>query len=375
MKKELESLIKRAAANSRSRTSYKPFIFDLKKQGDRKNLSRILKSKEVRTVVDNLAEEKQELAIVKKPKLMSHSFGVKLKKEKPNNEIVSRDGVWVYYPWQASLVHILDQKSYSILRMARNQNLITPGEQKKFAKIKIGIAGLNVGNPAAICLALEGGAIKMKFADNDTLSLSNLNRFRASIADLGLNKAVLSARQVYEINPFAKIGVWEKGISQERINEFLLKPRIDILIEEMDNLKLKILIRQEARKNKIPVLMVTGNGPNVIIDIERFDLDPKTPLLNSRLRKEVIEKIQTMDPEQTPFQKRVFLARDFIGAKYLTQRLRDSFPLVGRKLASIPQLAESSFLRGAALCYFVRQVAVGKKISSGRYYLNLDQIV
>ena len=214
----------------------------------------------------------------------------------------------------------------------------------------------------------------MKFADNDILSLSNLNRFRAGITDLGLNKAVLSARQVYEINPFAKIEVWENGISQDRINEFLLKPRIDILIEEMDNLKLKILIREEARKNKIPVLMVTGNGPNVIIDVERFDLDQKAPLLNGHLRPEVIKKIQQMDASKTPFKERVFLARDFIGAKYLTKRLRNSFPLVGRKLASIPQLAESSFLRGAALCYFVRQIAIGKKVSSCRYYLNLDQI-
>jgi len=64
-----------------------------------------------------------------------------------------------------------------------------------------------------------------------------------------------------------------------------------------------------------------------------------------------------------------------MGAKYLTQRLQQSFPLVGSKLAGIPQLAESSFLRGAAVCYFVRQIVLGKRISSGRYYLNLGTIV
>lgn len=375
MKKDLETLIKNKLADDRSRILYKPLIFDLKKSADRENLSRVLKSGGVRTVVDNFEEEKQELAIVKKPKLMSHSFGVKLEKDVSKKENGLKAGVWAYYPWRASLIHILDKKSYSLLRLARNQNLITPGEQKKFEKIRVGIAGLNVGNPVAVCLALEGGAREMKFADNDTLSLSNLNRFRASIADLGLNKAVLSARQVYEINPFARMEMWENGINQERISEFLLKPRIDILIEEMDNLKLKVLIREEARKNKIPVLMVTGNGPNVIIDVERFDLDQKTPLLNGYLRSEVIKKIQKMDAGKTQFKERVLLARDFIGAKYLTKRLRDSFPLVGRKLVSIPQLAESSFLRGAALSYFVRQMAVGGKISSGRYYLNLDQVI
>lgn len=370
----LNRLLGNKLKNGCSRVLYKPLIFDLKKLADRKSLSRILKKGGARAVIDNFEEEKQELAIVKNPKLMNHSFGIKLEKGGPENKSL-REGVWVFYPWRTSLIHILDKKSYSLLRTARNQNLITPGEQKKFEKIRVGIAGLNVGNPAAVCLALEGGAREMKFADNDTLSLSNLNRFRASIADLGLNKAVLSARQVYEVNPFAKIEIWEKGISRERINEFLLKPRIDILVEEMDNLQLKILMREEARKNKIPVLMVTGNGPNVIIDVERFDLDQKTPPLNGYLRPEVIKKIQKMDAGKTPFKERVLLARDFIGAKYLTKRLKDSFPLVGRKLVSIPQLAESSFLRGASLCYFVRQIAMGEKVSSGRYYLNLDQVI
>ena len=60
----------------------------------------------------------------------------------------------------------------------------------------------------------------MKLADNDILSLSNLNRFRAGLPDLGVNKAVLTARQIYEINPFAKLEVFDKGISPENIENF-----------------------------------------------------------------------------------------------------------------------------------------------------------
>jgi len=284
-------------------------------------------------------------------------------------------GVWIYFPWKEALIHTVSKKIFQKIRTARNQNLILPDEQKKFEKFKIGIAGLNVGNPAALCITLEGGGNMMKFADNDVLALSNFNRFRASLSDLGLNKAILSARQVYEINPFAEIKVYAQGIEAGNMEQFLLSPKIDVLVEEMDNLKLKIEIRKEARKHKIPVVMVTGNGANVIIDVERFDLNPRLPLLNGYLKKQIIEKIYNIQPEKATIKERVLIARDFMGKRHLTERLKKSFLQVGISLTGIPQIAESSFLRGAAVCYVVRQLATEHKMPSGRYHLRLDSLI
>ena len=212
----------------------------------------------------------------------------------------------------------------------------------------------------------------MKLADNDVLSLSNFNRFRAGLPDLGLNKAVLTARQIWEINPFAKLELFENGIMPENIDQFLNKPKIDVLVEETDSLPLKIKIRELAKKHKIPTVMVTGNGENVIIDIERFDLEPKLPLMSGYLKQRVIDGIAA-GPKS--FNEKIVLARDFMGVKYLNKRLVDSFDLVGSKLAGIPQIAESSFLRGAAIAYAVRQIATQNHIPSGRYNLRLDNAI
>lgn len=268
-------------------------------------------------------------------------------------------------------MRISKEKEFKNLRISRNRDLITKEEQKDFEKVKVGIAGLNVGNPGAVCIALEGD-IQMKLADNDGLEISNLNRFRAGLCELGLNKAILTARQIYEINPFAKLEVFSEGITDKNINKFLLEPKIDVLVEEMDNLPLKIIIRELARKNKIPVIMVTGNGENIIIDIERYDLNSRLPLLNGYLKERVIKNIKA-GPKS--IQEKIMLARDFMGKKYLHPRLVRSFDKVGKELAGIPQIAESSFLRGAAICYFVRQIALGKKNKSGRYYLKLSDVI
>jgi len=341
-------------------------LLDARDKKHRSRLASLRRSPSV-TVIDTLTEQLAELNEIRRPPLSTAANRARPVLLAPG------DNVWVYYPWRDTLVRTLREKLFIEVRVSRNNGLITPAEMKKFARVRIGVAGLNVGNPAAVCIALEGGGRKMKFADPDTLSLSNLNRFRAGLPDLGLNKAILSARQVLEINPYAKIDVWEKGISRETLDKFLLKPRLDILIEEMDNLPLKVAIREVARKNRIPVLMVTGNGENVIIDVERFDINPRLPLLNGHLKESIIRRIHGIKPPT--LEEKIALARDFMGARFLAPRLRESFKFVGRRLAGIPQLGEASFLRGAAVCFFARNILTGKKVVSGRYFLNQSDFI
>ncbi|MFA6354160.1 MAG: ThiF family adenylyltransferase [Candidatus Paceibacterota bacterium] len=358
---------------NRDLQNFEPIVFDLNISTHEEKISKLIERKEIIEIVDDFSVQQEELALIKNPTLLSNQE--KLKKILLSFKGLDiNHGKWVFYPWRRTLVHLLDSRDFQRVKTSRNLNLILPQEQQKFEKAKIGIAGLNVGNPAAICLALEGVG-EIKLADIDPLSLSNLNRFRAGVCDLGLNKVTLSARQIKEINPFSKLSVFFNGIVAGRTEEFLLNPKIDVLVEEMDNLRLKLEIREKARKNRIPVVMVTGNGPNVIIDIERFDKNPNLKFLSGYLKEDYLKRLKTLDLSKLKVNQKVLLARDFMGARYLTKRLQDSFLLVGSKLAGIPQLAESSFLRGAAVCYFVRQIVLGKNVPSGRYNLNLEDIL
>lgn len=350
-------------------SEYKLLIFNIDQHKDRSLLLRLLREGKVFRKIDFLEEQKKELAEVQSPREFGKTHSGK------QTRVNIEEGAWIFYPWNGFLVHVLGERDFYTLRVSRNKNLILDKEQEMFKNARIGIAGLNVGNPGALCIALEGGAYNMKFADLDLLSLSNLNRFRASISDLGVNKAILSARQIYEVDPYMSIDVFEKGLQPDNIYQFLLEPRLDLIIEEMDNMKLKIEIRQRAKEYKIPVLMVTGNGPNVIVDVERYDLDQSIPIMNGYLKKDVIEGVLALDRDKPDRDKIILLARDFMGKEHLTSRLRDSFKLIGKDLAGIPQIAESSFLRGATLCYFARSIITGVNIPSGRYTINIDEVV
>lgn len=277
----------------------------------------------------------------------------------------------VAYPWRKTLVRIVGPEAYRELRTNRNRDLITQEEQDRFMAARIGFAGLNVGNPGAVCIALEGGSHAMKLADLDALSVTNLNRFRAGLPDLGVNKATLTARQILEIDPYYELELHEKGIAPDTIEVFMGQPKIDLLVEEMDALPLKISIREEARRQGIPVIMVTGNSEGVLLDVERYDMEPDLSIMNGLMDPQILEAIKTPKP-LAPVEK-VALARDFMGVKYLDARLVDSFGKFATELVGIPQLAESSFMRGAALCYAAKAIILGRPLPSGRYKFSFSE--
>src|SRR5262249_9107049 len=141
------------------------------------------------------------------------------------------------------------------------------------------VVGLSVGQASAVTLSMEGVGGRFRLADFDTLSLSNMNRLRASVADIGLKKTHLAARQMFEIDPYLDIRIWPDGLSPASFDEFLLEDgKADLLVEECDDLYLKIAIREYARDNRIPVLMETSDRG--LLEIERFDLEPERPILH-----------------------------------------------------------------------------------------------
>ena len=53
-------------------------------------------------------------------------------------------GNWVYLPWEAKIVHLLDQEDYFAVITNRNQDKITRDEQQELRTKRIGVLGLSV---------------------------------------------------------------------------------------------------------------------------------------------------------------------------------------------------------------------------------------
>lgn len=273
-------------------------------------------------------------------------------------------GAWVFYPWSGQLVHILDEKEFVEMRTSANRNKLTPAEQSLLAGRAIGIVGLSVGNAVALTIALERSAGTIKLADFDHLDISNLNRLRATVSDLGVNKAALAARQIAEIDPYLDVRVYERGLDETNIDEFFDDPPIDVLIEECDTPWIKILAREHARARRIPVIMECSDRG--LLDIERFDLEPQRPFLHGMLAHLPIERLRDADRDLE-----LAALAAIIGVDGLSDRIASSFVELDRTLATWPQLASEVNHGGAVVATASRAVLLGHDVPSGRQVVDI----
>jgi hypothetical protein len=89
---------------------------------------------------------------------------------------------------------------------------------------------------SSLTFALEGVGTTFKLADFDQLSLSNLNRLRAGLHQIGVAKTTLAARELFELDPYLDISVFSEGLRDDNMDAFLLEGgKLDLLVEECDD--------------------------------------------------------------------------------------------------------------------------------------------
>jgi molybdopterin/thiamine biosynthesis adenylyltransferase len=347
-----------------------PTLFDLTNQEHYKKVEALFSEGKIAHISDDFEEESRELYGVQNPsKVYTPNFEQDFQElfiNSQNSVPLWQQGRWVYYPWRSHLAHILPEKEYFQVRTARNKNLITAEEQEKFYTATVGIGGLSVGSSIAYALTLQGGPKHLKIADMDHLALSNTNRVLAGVESLGILKVEMAARRIYEINPYAEIELFPQGISPENVEEFFTG--LDLVIDELDNIAVKFLIRQYAKKHSIPVVMGADNGDNAVIDVERYDEDPNLEFFHGRLGNVTYEELKNLD--------KFGIGRTItkhIGPENITIRMQESLLEMGKTIVSWPQLGGAALANGAAVAYCVRKILNGQKVIDNRSLLSLDE--
>ena len=278
----------------------------------------------------------KELFFIEHPNYKKDSDVSETKLKKYLDEKKTKD-VWIYFPWRKVLVHSMEEDAYFKLRTTRNRNLITTKEQFQYRDLKLGIIGLSIGSVILSSIVATGGPKIIKISDFDDIEISNLNRMKATLLDVNQNKASVAAKNTFEVDPFANLYVWENAITKENISDFILKkPKLDIFIDCMDSLELKVIARQICKKAKIPCVMATSNGDGEILDVERFDIEPDRPIFHG--------KLGNITPDDLKYSSReewIIKALKIVDKSILTKRVRESISEIGKSLAGVPQLSST----------------------------------
>ncbi|MCR4261009.1 MAG: ThiF family adenylyltransferase [Candidatus Colwellbacteria bacterium] len=282
-------------------------------------------------------------------------------------------GDWIFFPCTSVLLHTVSKSENYTLRTSRNKNIITEEEQEKLRDFTISIAGLSVGGNIATTLAYNGFPGNLKLADFDLLETTNLNRIRGKLADVGRPKLDIISQQLYELDPYINITSFSSGIDGSNLQDFLGgESTTKLVFEIIDDLRIKILLRLEAKRLKIPLIMLTSIGDSVLIDVERYDTDTSTTPFNGLVEEKEIQDILSGKASKSEENKYVI---KIVGMENIPQKVLDSVKGIGVSLIGRPQVMSTITVEAGIAVYLARMIALGLPVPSGRSRVKFEDFI
>ncbi len=313
-----------------------------------------------------------------------------------NDELLNY-GYFAYYPDKKHLVHFCDPYWHKVVSVASSSTLLTDPEFKLkwrevreiFANTIIGVAGCSVGSNIIHNIMMDMRPDNIKIADKAPYKMENINRVRlgywdmvknnadrVSLFDVGLkNKAHVVADQIYSIDPFTNVYVYDDGLNQMNISKFFdgdeFEPKVDIIIEEIDDPQSKLFIRQEARKRRLPLIMASDMGSMVQIEVSRYDLDENLPLTYGASDQELTAAVEDFSQSGTDRKAFFNFVDTLIGTDYrqdeLLQIMEEKCEIPTSTI--IPQLGSTAAASGAIVAELVARIRLGYNYPK-RFFFN-----
>lgn len=162
----------------------------------------------------------------------------------------------------------MDQDEFYSEAFSRNIGIFSQVQQAKLRASTVAIAGLGgVGGVYASTFARLGfGAFRV--ADGDVVEIKNMNR--QAVADsmtIGKRKTDVVEGMVHAINPGAHVSVFEGGITEQNIQEFLTG--VDIVLDGVDFFEIDTRRMLFAKAREMGIFVITagpvGYGSSILV--------------------------------------------------------------------------------------------------------------
>jgi tRNA A37 threonylcarbamoyladenosine dehydratase len=177
-------------------------------------------------------------------------------------------------------------------RFAAIRRLYGDQATQLFSRLHICVVGIGgVGSWAAEALA-RSGVGRITLIDNDTISLSNVNRQIHTLeSTVGQSKVAVMGGRIGEINPACEVEAIDDFLTMQTLPDYIGKERgYDYVIDAIDSIKFKSALINHCRRNKIPVIMTGGAGGLTdptkiqIADLSKTHHDALAAKVRSQLR-------------------------------------------------------------------------------------------
>lgn len=177
---------------------------------------------------------------------------------------------------------------------------------ERLERARVAVFGIGgVGGHAVDALARSGvGALDL--FDDDTVSLSNINRqLVATHATLGRQKTEVMREHILDINPDCAVTVHNLFYLPETADRIDLSV-YDYIIDAVDTVSAKIELVCRANQAGVPIICSMGAGNKLdptrfeVADIYQTSVDPLARVMRRELKKRGIRHLKTVYSREEP---------------------------------------------------------------------------
>ena len=193
-------------------------------------------------------------------------------------------------------------------QFSRTELLLGKDAIEKLNGSRVAVFGIGgVGGYVVEALARSGvGAIDI--IDNDTVSLTNINRQIIALhSTVGQSKVEAAKKRILDINPECKVAAHEIFFSEETADSIDFDS-LDYVVDAIDSVKSKLLIAKICFEKNIPLISSMGTGNKLdptmfeITDISKTSYDPLAKVMRRELKKLGINRLTVVYSKEQPAQ-------------------------------------------------------------------------
>lgn len=208
-------------------------------------------------------------------------------------------------------------------QFSRTAIIIGKEAVEKLNNSKVAIFGIG-GVGSFVCEGLvRAGVENFILVDNDTISLTNINRqIHANHSTIGKYKVDVMKERMLEINPNCKIEVYKEFFMPEKIknennnnqelqsneetNNKIIDNSIDYIVDSIDTVTAKIELVIRADKLGIPIISAMGTGNKLdatkfeVTDIYKTSVCPLAKVMRKELKARGIQKLKVVYSKEEP---------------------------------------------------------------------------
>ena len=180
---------------------------------------------------------------------------------------------------------------------ARTALLIGQNGVERLKTARVAVFGLGgVGGSAAEALA-RAGIGTLDLIDNDTVSVSNINRQTVALrSTVGQYKTAVMAARIADIHPTAKVNEFRLFYLPETADQIPLDS-YDFIVDAIDTVTAKLELITRAAAAGVPIISCMGTGNRLdptqlqIVDLAQTSGCPLARVMRRELRRRGIEHV------------------------------------------------------------------------------------